>query len=96
MCKQAIDENFCDCQTGSLRLVNEDAAQNVRVEVYESKFTREENNDKATIDFEDESNVLAFVLGIIVTFLVIGLALLITFLVIRTKRNNKKTEIYTK
>ena len=67
----------------------------MREEVYVSKFTREEQKEKATLDFEDESNVLAFGLGIIVTILVISLVLLIAYIAIKRKRENKKTEIYT-
>ena len=93
MCKQAIDENFCDCQTGTLRLIDESAANNVRNEVYVSKFNREEKKKKVTIDFEDGSNVLSFGLGVVVTFIVIGIGLLIAYLVIRRHREHKKTGI---
>ena len=92
MCKQAVDEKFCDCQTGSLRLVNENAAEKVREEVYVSKITREDKEMK--LDFKDESNVLAFILGIVVAILVISLVLLIAYLVIKKKRVNK-TETLT-
>ena len=46
------------------------------------------------LDFKDESNVLAFGLGIVVAILVISLVLLIAFLVIKKKRVNK-TETLT-
>ena len=41
------------------------------------------------LDFKDESNVLAFILGIVVAILVISLVLLIAYLVIKKKKVNK-------
>lgn len=94
MCARAVDESFCQCETGGLKLDDESAAQNVVNEVYITRtVTKEILVDDDSLSVEKESNQIAFISGIVVTLLVAGIAILVAVLVIKYRSRQRTDKI---
>ena len=86
MCKQTVDKNFCDCETDNLQQVNAKAVDDVLTEIYVTKYITKEVDRDGALNIEDESNQLAFVTGLVVAFLIMGIVILIVCLVLRKRQ----------
>ena len=80
MCKQTIDENFCDCETEQIEVMDEGAVEDVLNEFQVTRYITREVEAPDTLSLKDESNQLSFVAGLIVAFLIMAIVLLICYL----------------
>ena len=81
MCKQTVEENFCDCDTSQLGIsVNDKTLEDTLSQFFVTRTVTETVylDDDGKLDLAKQSNVIAFIAGIFITVFVmsiIGLAI---------------------
>lgn len=96
MCKQTVDENFCQCETNTLYdATNDVTTENTLDEFFVTKTITEKVylEDDGRLDFKKGSNQVAFILGIALTIFVMSIAALTIYLVIKRRQTSKTVEL---